>query len=117
MFPKSGGLQYIIKRIEFQKQGLPHAHMLFKFRENLLHPDDIDCVVSAEMPTNPDDVSLIKKFMLHHHPTANRPKSTYCQSIVNGERVCCFHYPHPITDCTTINAQGQVHYHRCHEED
>jgi len=59
--------------------------MLFKFHENLLHPDDIDCVMSAEMPDNENDASLIQKFMLHHHPNADCPKSSYCQTIVNGE--------------------------------
>ena len=117
MFPNSGGLQYLIERIEFQKRGLPHAHMLFKFKENLLHPDDIDRVVSAEMPENVDDASLIQKFMLHHHPSENRPKSSYCQTIINGERHCRFHYPHPITPQTTVDTQGQVSYHRRKEQD
>ena len=117
MFPNAGGLQYMIERIEFQKRGLPHAHMLFKFRQNLQHPDDIDRVVSAEMPQNEEDACLIRKFMLHHHPSPNRPKSTYCQTIVNGERLCHFHYPHPITDRTTVDAQGQVQYRRCSEQD
>ena len=98
MFPNAGGLQYMIERIEFQKRGIPHAHMLFKFHHDLQHPDDIDCVVSAEMPTNENDASLIRKYMLHHHPSPDRPKSSYCQSIVNGERQCRFHYPHPITE-------------------
>ena len=32
MFPHAGGLLYCIHSIEFQKRGLPHAHILLKFR-------------------------------------------------------------------------------------
>ena len=71
LFPNAGSIQYLIEHIEFQKRGLPHAHMLFKFRHDLLHPYDIDCVISAEMLDNPVDAVLIEKFMLHHHPSAN----------------------------------------------
>lgn len=31
MFPQAGGLLYCIHSIEFQKRGLPHAHILLKF--------------------------------------------------------------------------------------
>ena len=85
LFPNAGGVDYHIERIEFQKRGLPHAHMLFKFRHDLLHPQDIDRIVSAEMPQDPEDAALIEKFMLHHHPNADRPLSSYCQKMVNGE--------------------------------
>ena len=117
LFPNAGPVEYLIERVEFQKRGLPHAHMLFKFRHDLLHPDDIDRVVSAEMPDNPDDAALIVKFMLHHHPKADRPLSTYCQKMENGERVCRFQYPHPLNNQTTVDAEGHVHYRRRKEED
>ena|SRR6266853_6563306 len=91
--------------------------MLFKFHENLLHPDDINHVMLAEMPDNENDTSLIQKFMLHHHPNADHLKSSYCQTIINGECHCHFQYPHPITERMTVDAQGQVHYCRCREQD
>jgi len=69
------------------------------------------------MPDDEDNASLIQKFMLHHHPSPDQPKSSYCQSIVDGEQHCRFHYPHPITDRTTVDAQGQVHYHHQKEQD
>ncbi len=117
MFPNTGGIQYLIEHVEFQKRGLPHAHMLFKFRHDLLHPLDIDRVVSAEMPDNPNDILLIEKFMLHHHPSPICPISSYCQSVVNGECVCQFHYPQPLTEQTTVNAEGCVHYQWWREQD
>ena len=91
--------------------------MLFKFQHDLLHPLDINRVVSAEMPEDPDNATLIIKYMLHHHPNPNQPLSSYCQKMVNGEHICWFQYPHPINNQTTIDTNGQVHYQQCKEED
>src|SRR5882762_10354468 len=55
MFPNAGRLLYIIHSIEFQKRGLPHAHILLKFEQDCVHPCDIDAIVNAEMPSDPDD--------------------------------------------------------------
>lgn len=56
--------------IEFQKRGLPHAHLIL-----FLHPDDqpttpeqIDCMITAQLPdpdTEPQLFNLVTKFMLH----------------------------------------------------
>ena len=60
--------------IEWQKRGLPHAHFLFTLAEEDVPrtPEDIDKMISAEMPKpNPDDPvqqklhDLVKKFMVH----------------------------------------------------
>ncbi|KAI0074751.1 hypothetical protein K474DRAFT_1577772, partial [Panus rudis PR-1116 ss-1] len=31
MFPNSGGIDYMIRTVEFQKRGLPHAHILTQY--------------------------------------------------------------------------------------
>lgn len=56
--------------IEFQKRGLPHAHMLI-----WIHPDDrpkntdqIDQLISAEIPdeeTDPIGHAAVKNYMIH----------------------------------------------------
>ncbi|DBB13175.1 TPA: hypothetical protein ACH3X3_15245 [Trebouxia sp. C0006] len=66
--------------IEFQKPGLPHAHILMSFaaEDNLHGPDDFGSVVSAQLPdkqTHPLLYALVCKHMLHkehgrHHPDA-----------------------------------------------
>jgi len=44
-----------VHSIEFQKWGLPHAHILLKFECDCVHPGDINAVVSAEIPSDSDD--------------------------------------------------------------
>ncbi|KIP01059.1 hypothetical protein PHLGIDRAFT_48908, partial [Phlebiopsis gigantea 11061_1 CR5-6] len=65
MFTNCGPLQYMIHCVEFQKRGLPHAHILVKYASDCILPEDIDAVVSAEMPKNEDDARLVRRFMMH----------------------------------------------------
>ncbi|KIJ29366.1 hypothetical protein M422DRAFT_109312, partial [Sphaerobolus stellatus SS14] len=51
--------------VEFQKQGLPHCHIPLKFKEECITPQDIDQVVSAEIPGLFEDAFLIQHFMMH----------------------------------------------------
>ncbi|KAJ9557686.1 hypothetical protein OSB04_012300 [Centaurea solstitialis] len=66
--------------IEFQKRGLPHAHILLFLGLENKNPSskEIDRVVSAEIPNeaiDPDGYNAVKKFMLHgpcgtHYPSS-----------------------------------------------
>lgn len=66
-----------VHTIEFQKRGLPHAHILL-----ILTPDDVpddadkvDSIVSAEIPDRtgyPDAYATVKRFMVHGPCTAAR---------------------------------------------
>jgi len=113
MFPNAGRQVYCICSIEFQKRGLPHAHILIKYEKDCMQPDDIDHVVSAELPQDSSDRDIVLKYMIHKHPSLNRPPSAYCQRVdVTGNRVCRFHYPKPIQATTTINFDGRVEYRR-----
>ncbi|OBZ77825.1 ATP-dependent DNA helicase PIF1, partial [Grifola frondosa] len=113
MFPNAGGEIYSIHSVEFQKRGLPHAHILIKYASNCILPLDIDQVVSAEMPQDPTDAALVRQFMLHNHPPLDRPASKYCQrEDANGTRKCRFHYPQVLQSTTTIDSEGRVHYRR-----
>nr|XP_018911732.1 PREDICTED: uncharacterized protein LOC109040297 [Bemisia tabaci] len=53
--------------VEWQKRGLPHAHILLWLREKL-RPEKIDAIISAELP-NPDEdpllFDIVKANMIH----------------------------------------------------
>ena len=118
MFPNSGGQVYSVHSIEFQKRGLPHAHILTKFRSDCVSPEHINSVVSAEIPDDVEDAILVHRFMIHHHPSDDRPMSKYCQrEDKNGKRYCRFGYPKPLQPTTTIDAEGRIHHRRRKEGD
>ena len=66
--------------IEFQKRGLPHAHiLLFLDKESQFDtPQKIDEIISAEIP-DPADVpelyDIVTKFMIHQPCRANTMSS------------------------------------------
>lgn len=79
--------------IEFQKRGLPHAHMLV-----WLHPNDrpkrvdrIDEIVSAEIPdrnTDPVAYEIVKNYMIHG-PCGKDCSTSPCMFKGN----CVRHFP------------------------
>lgn len=116
MFPSAGKVQYKMHVIEFQKRGLPHAHILIKFEKDCMHPRDIDQVISAEIPNDLDDVQLVLEFMMHRHNYLNangQIRTLSCQKLTSaGTYRCRFSYPHQIQNTTTIDAEGRVLYRR-----
>lgn len=112
MFANAGQCVYLVYSIEFQKRGLPHAHILTKYARPCQEPAEIDLVVSAEIPDDPADAILVRRYMMHKHPDADRPMNKYCQRErpATGERYCRFRYPHPLQPTTTIDHDGRVHY-------
>src|SRR6201996_1391211 len=119
MFLNIGRPIYCIYSIEFQKRsGLPHAHILIKYPKDCADPAEIDRIISAELPEDPNDAQLIRKFMMHNHPPPSRPAAKYCQrEAPDGTRKCRFNYPFPLQDLTTIDTYGRVHYRRRHNGD
>ena len=118
MFPNAGEEEYCIHCIEFQKRGLPHGHIIKKFSCRCDTPSLIDQVVSAEIPFDETDAALVRRFMLHKHPTLDQPPSKYCQHEDEaGNRTCRFRYPHELSEYTTIDAEGRVYYRRRHPGD
>ena len=64
-----GDLQAWLYSIQYQKRGLPHAHiLLWLTKESKITPDPIDCVDSAEIPnkdTEPDPHAIVTSHMIH----------------------------------------------------
>ena len=58
---------YIIWVVEYQKRGLPHVHIAIKFGNERMTPEEIDAVISAEIPDLEEDATLVKRWMIHGH--------------------------------------------------
>ncbi|CAN1274844.1 ATP-dependent DNA helicase PIF1 [Linum perenne] len=113
---KSNGIfgKYIafVEAIEFQKRGLPHAHMLlFLAPEDKIHgTSHIDSIISAEIPdpvTDPLCYKVVEKFMLHG------PCGRVClQGPSRTRGKCSKHFPKPFSAETTIDEDGYPRYRR-----
>lgn len=107
LFPNAGGVKYTIQVVEFQKRGLPHAHILIRYAADCTTPDAIDSSVSAELPDNDEDARLVRQFMIHGCGSYCRPEG----------RPCRFKYPKPVHMHTTIDDEGRVQYRRRSPQD
>ena len=106
-----GSLKAWLYSIEFQKRGLPHAHvLLWLIKDNTIHPDMIDFAVSAEIPHPEDDPELhhiVKTHMLHGPCGADNPSSVCMQ---NGK--CTKKFPKPFLAQTEQGNDGYPKYRR-----
>ena len=95
-----GDMAAFLYTIEFQKRGLPHAHIIvfLKPHAKLRTPDQVDSLMSSEFPmNNPELLELIKKFMVHG-PCGNYNPNAPC---MNG-RKCTKGFPKAFREHTTI---------------
>ena len=98
--------------IEFQKRGLPHAHLIVHFAsgDKILNPDDIDKIISAELPdpdTEPDLFRIVSNSMMHG-PCGDRNPG--CPCMKNGK--CSKSYPKPYSDYTYLDNNNFPVYRR-----
>ncbi|XP_074305160.1 uncharacterized protein LOC141640171 [Silene latifolia] len=107
-----GRARGVVYTIEFQKRGLPHAHIVL-----FLHPEDkfptaadVDKIISAEIPdptTDPVLHSVVCEYMLHG-PCGKAKPSSPCML---GDK-CSKYYPKPSTERTTVDGDGYPIYKR-----
>jgi len=98
--------------IEFQKRGLPHAHILI-----ILHPEDkpktvedIDSIVCAEIPDRnqqPHLYGIITKCMVHGPCGAIKPGA---QCMKDGK--CSKRYPRTFSETTVMDENSYPVYRR-----
>src|ERR1043165_2102708 len=98
--------------IEFQKRGLPHAHILIILASEakLQTPEDFDLIVSAEIPDKEKQPKLYKTVSRNmiHGPCGSHNPTSPC--IVDGK--CSKYYPREFTTTTTTNKNGYPTYKR-----
>ncbi|CAN1777377.1 ATP-dependent DNA helicase PIF1 [Linum perenne] len=107
-----GNVVAFVEAVEFQKRGLPHAHMLLFLapEDKLYGTSQIDSVISAEIPDpliDPLCYEAVQKFMLHG------PCGPMClQTPPTTTGKCKKHFPKPFSAETTIDEDGYPRYRR-----
>ena len=95
--------------IEWQKRGLPHAHILL-WLKNRIRPAVIDQVICAELPdpqTDPSLYEIVKSTMIHGPCGPHNIKSP---CMING--TCSRKFPRPFISETQAGENGYPQYRR-----
>lgn len=95
--------------VEWQKRGLPHAHILF-WLINKIRPEEIDSVISAEIPDSsidPELFEVVRKNMIHG-PCGVFNINSPC--MVDGK--CTKRYPRVLIPDTITGNDGYPQYRR-----
>lgn len=98
--------------IEFQKRGLPHAHILLMLRQSdkLTEDEHVDSLITAEIPdpqTDPILYNIVKKCMIHN-PCGQINPNLPCMK--DGQ--CTKGFPKDFNDQTNLNVNGYPLYRR-----
>jgi hypothetical protein len=102
----------VVYTIEFQKRGLPHAHILvfLKATSKIDQPQKIDKIISAEIPDKdkePELFQVVTSLMIHGPcsiPGTNSP------CMQKGR--CAKYYPKKFVNTTVIDPEGYPVYRR-----
>ncbi|GJW24305.1 DNA helicase PIF1, ATP-dependent [Tanacetum coccineum] len=105
--PEVGTLVYVI---EFQKRGLPHAHILLWLKEQwkCKTPSEIDDKISAELSSpidDPDGYKVVTDYMLHR---ACGKDDRYAACTTDSK--CSKHFPRTFLPETYLDEEGYPHY-------
>lgn len=100
--------------VEFQKRGLPHAHILLILdkEDKPTTKEDSDAIVCAELP-DPNDTPRLYDTVIQnmvHGPCGIYNPSAPCMD--KSERQCTKRYPKPFREETEVGENGYVLYCR-----
>eukprot|EP00116_Pleurobrachia_bachei_P000686 sb/3460948/ len=104
-----GGVKAVSATIEFQKRGLPHAHIVVTLNNPPRTPEDCDKYVSAEIPDpslNPRLHEIVTRNNIHG-PCGSLNTRSPCMTGENEQLYCSKDYPKPLRSYTTFN---ELHY-------
>ncbi|CAN1247127.1 ATP-dependent DNA helicase PIF1, partial [Linum grandiflorum] len=101
-----------VHAIEFQKRGLPHAHILvfLSAEDKIYSTSHIDSIICAEIPDSVADekcYTAVSTFMFHGPCGAQGPKAS---CMVDGK--CTKHFPKKFNPETSFDADGFPRYKR-----
>ncbi|GAU27991.1 hypothetical protein TSUD_373870 [Trifolium subterraneum] len=107
-----GKVKGVIYTIEFQKLGLPHAHILVFLQAayRISYPDSIDKIISSEIPDKNRDPELfqIVSTLMIHGPCSDQNKKSPCMS----KNRCFKCFPKRFVNNTIIDSDGYPVYRR-----
>ncbi|XP_054711418.1 uncharacterized protein LOC129221007 [Uloborus diversus] len=109
-----GSVRCFMYTIEWQKRGLPHAHILVWLREKI-HAQRVDEFISAEFPNPQEDPGLFNciRTQMVHGPCGVINLNSPC--IKNGK--CSKRYPRTLVKETQTGVDGYPLYRRRSPED
>ncbi|XP_075154209.1 uncharacterized protein LOC142227612 [Haematobia irritans] len=108
-----GGTRCYMYSVEWQKRGLPHALLIWLL--NKLHSNEVDDIISAEIPdpvTDPHLHDIVTTQMVHGPCAALNPLSP---CMVDGKYTK--RYPRPLVAETVTGNDGYPVYRRSSKED
>lgn len=102
----------MLRTVEIQKRGLPHAHIILWTTTDTSDPTPtmIDSYVTAELPDPKDDplaYALVAEYMIHGPCGQHSP---VCPCMKNGR--CSKHFLKQYQDEISVNADGLAVYRR-----
>ncbi|XP_054285654.1 uncharacterized protein LOC129002107 [Macrosteles quadrilineatus] len=112
-----GSVRCYMYSVEWQKRGLPHAHILIWLEESI-PPNRIDQVISAELPnpeTDPELADIVKTHMLHGPCGAFNVRQRKLPCMKDGH--CSKRYPRPFVNETATGDNGYPTYRRRSPDD
>ena len=100
--------------VEWQKRGLPHIHLLLWLKTKI-RPDQIDSVISAQIPRREDDPVLFDTVLRHmiHGPCGALNSNSPCMT----EGRCSKQFPKSFQSNTSTGDDGYPKYRRLSPED
>ncbi|KAH1110930.1 hypothetical protein GYH30_009646 [Glycine max] len=109
-------LYKICTQLNFKKRGLPHVHLLLFLHPDNKYPssDDIDHIISAEIPSHENDpklYTLVQNHMIHGPCGILQPKSP-CMK----EGKCSCFYPKMFHPQTVLDSNGYPIYRRRNDD-
>ena len=93
-----GEIKGRVYTIEYQKRGLPHAHMLIWLQHKLYTSSDIDAVICAELPRHNERLCSIVSRNLTH---------TCSPARCMRDGTCAKRFPKPMSPYTIVDDKGK----------
>ncbi|KAD0066211.1 hypothetical protein E3N88_44838 [Mikania micrantha] len=106
------GISKVVYTVEFQKRGLPHAHICLFMHSDHKYPtvEHIDPLISAEIPNKNEDIelyTLVSDYMIHGPCGIHNIK---CPCMI--DKKCSKNFPKKFREHTSIDSSGFPLYRR-----